>query len=179
MRNPGFGVRVVDAEHPLGDGGDELRIEVLHTIAEHQLGRAAQLAVVAEHERVARAGARSRRDPPADVSPAASAAVAASPAYIPLAIAKLTPSSQMPAARHSAAASPATSIPSVVSLGIIDRPASGIRCAEYSFSSPPSTSGAIAECAFILAMISSGRSVCAASVGSFSTTPTAIVSRFV
>ena len=59
-------------------------------------------------------------------------------------MAKLTPSSQMPAARHSAAASPATSIPSPVICGIIASPASGITWAEYSLTSPPSTSGAIA-----------------------------------
>ena len=46
------------------------------------------------------------------------AVAAASAAYIPLAIAKFTPSSQMPAARHNAAASPATNIPSPVILTI-------------------------------------------------------------
>ena len=54
-----------------------------------------------------------------------------------------------------------------------------MRCAEYSFNSPPSTSGAIAEWRFIAAMISSGRVCWAASLGSFNTTPTAMVSRFV
>ena len=94
-------------------------------------------------------------------------------------MAKLTPSSQIPAARHSAAASPATSIPSVVIFGIIASPASGMRWAEYSLTSPPSTSGAIAGWALSAAMISSGRRCWAASAGSLSTTPTAIVSRLV
>ncbi len=78
------------------------------------------------------------------MSPARTASTAVSPAYIPLAMAKLTPSNQMPAARHSAAASPATSIPSIVIFGIIATPPSGIRWAEYSLRSAPSTYGAIA-----------------------------------
>ena len=94
-------------------------------------------------------------------------------------MAKFTPSSQMPAARQSAAASPATSIPGQPRSGIISQPPSGMRWAEYSFSSPPSTSGATAGWAFNLAMISSGRRACAASAGTFRTTPTASVSRFV
>src|SRR6056297_2012244 len=98
---------------------------------------------------------------------------------MPLAIAKFTPSRYRPAARHIAAASPATSMPSPVIFGIIDSPASGIRWAEYSFTSPPSTSGAMAGWALRLAMISSGRSSCAPSLPSLSTTPTANVSRLV
>jgi hypothetical protein len=76
---------------------------------------------------------------------------------MPEPIAKFTPSSQMPAARQKAAASPATNRPGAPSSGIISKPPSGMRWAEYSFSSPPSTSGSIAGCAFSLAMISSGR----------------------
>ena len=91
------------------------------------------------------------------MSPAASASTVASPAAMPLAIAKFTPSSQIPAARHSAAASPATSIPSPVIFGIIASPASGITWAEYSLTSPPSTSGAIAGWALTSAISSSGR----------------------
>jgi hypothetical protein len=51
--------------------------------------------------------------------------------------------------------------------------------AEYSLTSPPSTSGAIAGCALRAAMSSSGRRCWAASLGSLRTTPTASVSRFV
>ena len=98
---------------------------------------------------------------------------------MPDAMAKLTPSSQMPAARQSAAASPATSRPSPARRGIIDHPASGMRWALYSFSSPPSTSGAIAGWALRSAITSSGLRCWAASAGSFSTTPTPTVSRFV
>ncbi len=105
-----LGLRVVDAEHRLDDAGDELRVEVLHAVGQHELGRPAQLAVVAQHERRAQP-ALVAGQPGALRSPAASASTAASPAAMPLAMAKLTPSSQMPAARHSAAASPATSMP--------------------------------------------------------------------
>ena len=52
---PWLGRRVVDAEHPLGDAGDHRRVQVLHAITEHELRSAPQLAVVAQHERVAEA----------------------------------------------------------------------------------------------------------------------------
>ncbi|CAB4879696.1 unannotated protein [freshwater metagenome] len=117
--------------------------------------------------------------PSGPVLPRVTACAAARPAYIPDAIAKFIPSSQIPAARQRAAASPATSSPGPTSFGSILYPASGMTCAEYSLRSAPSMSGAIAGCFLNDAMISSGRFFWAASLGSFSTTPSDTVSRFV
>ncbi len=139
--------RVVDAEHPLGRGP---RRAVGTGAAPDRTGRAPEHGAACG-DRVGRTLRRGvARIPPARGGtcrrPPAPRSVA-SPAAMPLAMAKLTPSSQMPAARHNAAASPATSSPSPDSSGIIANPASGIRCAEYSLTSPPSTSGAMAGCA--------------------------------
>src|SRR5215212_6976109 len=50
LSQPRLGAWVVDPEHALDDAGDELRVEVLHAVRQHQLGRPAQLAVIAQHE---------------------------------------------------------------------------------------------------------------------------------
>ena len=77
------------------------------------------------------------------------------------------------------AASPATSMPSVASRGMARYPPSGIRWAEYSFSSAPRRYGAIAGCALTPAMSSSGRILASARPVRPTTTPTLTVSRLV
>src|SRR5450756_1776998 len=47
---PRLGPGVVDAEDPLGQPANQLRIVLLHPLREHEVRRPPQLAVVAEHE---------------------------------------------------------------------------------------------------------------------------------
>ena len=173
-RRPGFGVGVVDAEHPLDDVAHELRVAgaapartSTRSGTRRSLRWSRSTNVVVEPAAVAgqAAGARRRRR--------RSASAAASPAHRPEPMAKLTPSSQMPAARHSAAASPATSSPSPASSGIIVQPRLGDEVGASTPSArPPRRAGRWPDAPSAPAMISSGRRCCAASAGSFSTTPT-------
>ena len=120
-------------------------------------GDSPQLAVVAEHERRRRAGARSRR------ARWPRRRRGAAPRRPPRRRTCRWPSRSSRLRARSRPRGTATrrrrrrACRSSASLGIIDSPASGIRCAEYSTSSPPSTSGAIAGWAFSAAMIASGR----------------------
>ena len=82
-------------------------------------GRSAQLAMILEHEgpraRAAGSGPAGRRRP--TCRPPHGPIDRPAPATMPEPIAKFTPSSQMPAARQNAAASPATSRPGAPSVG--------------------------------------------------------------
>ena len=74
-RSPGFGRGLSTRNMRLDGVGDHRWVQVLDAIGEHELGRPAQLAVIAQHERGRQTCARSRASPAVETSPAASASI--------------------------------------------------------------------------------------------------------
>ncbi len=168
-------------EHPLGDAGDEPGVLVLHTVAEHERRHPLQSAMVLQDERVLQASwyPRGRTTTP----PRRRGSIAARP----------------PRPRRRTCHSPSRSSRPRARCRRRDRaprrhrdehPVGGERRHHRQAGLRDDVGAvllelctlhqrAIAGWAFRRAMISSGRLPCAASFGNFSTTPTAIVSRFV